>query len=214
MRRDDYPRASRSFFAREAPVVARDLVGALLVYDDVVVRITEVEAYCGPTDSASHARHGRTARNAPLWGPPGHVYMYLCYGLHQMLNLVTADETGANGVGQAVLVRAGEVLEGMEVVCARRGRARATPDLLAGPGKLAQGLGLDLGFSDHDVCAPGGLEVRLVRRSDHAAAVITGPRVGIDYARATDRRAPLRFALAGSRAVTVARALRLGRRPA
>lgn len=192
----------RSFFARPSPEVARDLVGLRLVHDAVVVRITEVEAYCGPADSASHARHGRTARNAPIWGPPGRVYMYLCYGLHQMLNLVAGARVGE---GHAILVRAGEVLAGLDIVLARRRMRAAAPALLAGPGKLAQGLGLDPAFSNHDVCAPGGLELHA---GAAAVTVLVGPRVGIEFAAPVDRRAPLRFALAGSRAVTEPASLR------
>jgi DNA-3-methyladenine glycosylase len=189
----------RAFFARPSAIVARELIGQLLVRDDVVVCITEVEAYCGPADTASHARHGRTARNEPIWGEPGRVYMYRCYGIHMMLNLVAGEE----GRGLAVLVRSGDVLQGMDQVLARR-RAAPGPALIAGPGKLAEALALDLSFNAHDVCVPGGLEVRAGPRHD----VVVGPRVGIDYASAKDRRAPLRFALAGSRAVTRPAALR------
>jgi DNA-3-methyladenine glycosylase len=188
----------RSFFARDSATVARALVGQRLVrrFDEgvVVARITEVEAYCGPLDTASHARHGKTSRNAPIWGAPGHVYMYLCYGIHMMLNLVA----GSEGSGQAILVRAAEVLEGEALVVERRSVPMATPELLAGPGRLAQGLALDLAFNFHDVCAPGALEVRAGEPVD----VVVGPRVGVDYADARDRKAPLRFGLAGSRAVT------------
>lgn len=194
------PLLPRAFFARDSVVVARELIGQLLVHREaqppgarVVLRITEVEAYCGPGDTASHARHGRTSRNEPIWGAPGRVYMYVCYGIHRMLNLVA----GAEGRGLAVLVRSAEVVEGLEVVLARR-RAAASPALVAGPGKLAQALALDLSFNHHDVCAPGGLEVRAGPRVD----VVAGPRVGIDYASPRDRRAAWRFGLAGSRAVT------------
>lgn len=193
------PLLGRAFFARDAQVVARELIGALLVRDQAVVRITEVEAYRGPADSACHARHGRTARNAALWGPPGKVYMYLCYGMHMMLNVVAGE---AEGAGHAVLVRAGEVVAGHEVVQARRGGARVSPAVLTGPGKLAQGLALDLAFNHHDVCAPGGLELRRRTGLEVAPAVLSGPRVGIDYARPRDRRALLRFAQPGSLAVS------------
>lgn len=197
------PLLSRAFFARDSALVARELVGQLLVKDDpgarVVLRVTEVEAYCGPTDTASHARHGRTSRNAAIWGEPGHVYMYLCYGIHMMLNLVA----GAEGLGLAVLVRSAEVVEGLDVVLARR-RAAASPALVAGPGKVAQALALDLSFNHHDVCSAGGLEAR----EGTPVNVLAGPRVGVDYASPKDRRAPLRFGLAGSRAVTRAPALK------
>lgn len=186
----------RSFYARPSPEVARALIGTHLVKDDVVVRITEVEAYCGPADSASHARHGRTARNAPIWGPPGHVYMYLCYGLHHMLNVVVGARPGE---GHAILVRGAEVLAGLPTVLARRRAREGSPALLAGPGNVAQGLGLDLGFSHHDLCSAGGLELHA---ADPAVRVRAGTRVGIDFATPRDRAARLRFALGGSRAVT------------
>lgn len=198
----------RSFFARPAPLVARELVGQLLWHGEVLVRISEVEAYCGPADSACHARHGRTARNAALWGPPGHVYMYRCYGLHMMLNVVTGPLDDGDGRGQAILIRSGEVVRGLDVVLDRRGSRAPTPSLLAGPGKLAQGLGLDLGFNHHDVCARGGLEVRAPDDALAAHGVLVGARIGVDFARPRDRKAPLRFALADTRAVTAPGGLR------
>ena len=78
--------------AGSVDLAAQTLLGQLLVHGDVTLRITEVEAYGGPLDSASHARHGRTARNAPMWGPPGRAYLYFCYGMHWMLNVVTGPE--------------------------------------------------------------------------------------------------------------------------
>lgn len=200
------PPLPRSFFARDVILVARDLLGRHLAHDGVVLRITECEAYGGPDDSASHCRFGRTARNAPMWGPPGHAYVYLCYGVHWMLNLVT----GAEGRGQAILVRAAEIVDGAVVVLARRARMRVRPDLLAGPGKVAQALALDATFNAHDVCARGGLEARAGRSVD-ARDVVVGARIGVDYAAPRDRKAPLRFALGGSRAVTHRRGLRFPR---
>lgn len=191
------PLLPRSFFARDSVVVARDLIGQLLVREHdagrVVLRITETEAYCGPPDTASHARHGMTTRNAPIWGPAGHVYVYLCYGIHTLLNLVA----GGRGEGIAVLIRSAEVVEGLQLVLDRR-RATASPALLAGPGKVAQALALDVHFNHHDVCAAGGLEAR----EGACSEVVVGPRIGVDYANERDRRAPLRFGLAGSAAVT------------
>jgi DNA-3-methyladenine glycosylase len=126
-----------AFYARDALGVARDLLGALIVRrtaDGVVaLRITETEAYRHPDDSANHCRAGRTRRNWAMWGPPGHAYVYVCYGLHAMLNLVT----GRDGEGAAVLIRAAEVVAGLELVQARRGTATLDPAaLLAGPGKV------------------------------------------------------------------------------
>lgn len=173
---------------------ARALLGMLLVRGDVRLRITEVEAYGGPGDSASHARHGRTARNAPMWGPPGHAYLYFCYGVHWMLNVVT----GPNGDASAVLIRGAEVVSGMETVLARRRAAKATPQLCAGPGKVAQALGLDRAFDGHDLLAPGGLELRPGTPPAH---VLAGPRVGIAFATPLDQVRPWRFADGESAAV-------------
>lgn len=173
---------------------ARALLGMLLVRGDVRLRITEVEAYGGPGDSASHARHGRTARNAPMWGPPGHAYLYFCYGVHWMLNVVT----GPNGDASAVLIRGAEVVSGMETVLARRRAAKATPQLCVGPGKVAQALGLDRAFDGHDLLAPGGLELRPGTPPAH---LLAGPRVGIAFATPPDQARPWRFADGESAAV-------------
>lgn len=195
----------RSFFERDVVIVARDLIGRHIVRDGVVLRITEVEAYRGPKDSAAHSRAGNTPRTAPMFGPAGHAYVYLCYGIHWMLNLVT----GGAGEGQAILVRSCEVVDGLDVVVARRKRAPSS-DFVAGPGKVAQALGLDAAWNRHDVCSAGGLAL-------HAGALarpelLVGPRVGIDFATPRDRAALLRFALAGSKAITVPRTLRRLRR--
>lgn len=181
----------QAFYLRPPDQVARDLLGCLLHRDGVALRITEVEAYGGREDSASHGRHGRTARNAPMWEEGGRAYMYLCYGLHRMLNVVTG-EAGACG---AVLVRAAEPVAGLETVLARRRMTKAAPPLLAGPGRVAQALDLELGFSGHALFAPGGLELR----DGHAPArIATGPRIGVDFASARDRARRWRFAEAGS----------------
>lgn len=190
-----------SFFARDALLVARDLLGCVLCRDDVAVRITEVEAYRYPEDSASHCRMGRTPRNEPMWGPPGHAYVYLCYGVHSMLNLVT----NAEGEGSAVLIRAAEPIAGHDRIASRRGGRLD----LAGPGKVGAALGLDTSWSGHPLFTPGGLECR---HGSPVARPLVGPRVGIDYACRRDRRAPYRFADPESSSVTVRRTLRLARR--
>ena len=180
------PRLPQAFFARDALAVARDLLGQLLVRDEVALRITEVEAYRHPNDSANHCRAGWTPRNAPMWGPAGHAYVYLCYGVHQMLNLVTDGE----GQGAAVLIRSAEPVDGLATIRARRGE-RSGPTLLTGPGKIGAALGLDTGWSGHAVFEAGGLEVRSGRPP---ARVVAGPRIGIGYASAADLVAPWRLA--------------------
>jgi DNA-3-methyladenine glycosylase len=161
-----------------------------LQLDPIVLKITEVEAYGGVEDSASHCRSGRTARNAPMWEAGGCAYIYVCYGLHHMLNIVTgrADE------GSAVLVRACEPLEGLELIRARRGQLQG-PALLTGPGRVAQALGLDRAFNGQRVYEPGGLEIRA---GEPPEVVLHGPRIGVPYADPADRAAPLRFAVGGS----------------
>jgi DNA-3-methyladenine glycosylase len=184
----------QSFYARECLEVAVDLVGKLLRHGPVTLRITEVEAYRFPGDTANHARFGMTPRNRPMWGPPGHAYVYLCYGLHQMLNLVTDGE----GRAAAVLVRACEPVEGLEYVQARRGD-KAGPVLLTGPGKVGNALALDTSFSGAPLFRPGALEVL---DAPLARELLVGPRVGIDYAEPAHREAPWRVALAGTRWVS------------
>jgi DNA-3-methyladenine glycosylase len=190
----------RPFFIRPCAEVARDLLGRHLVRGSVALRITEVEAYLGPQDSASHARFGRTARNAPMWEAGGLAYVYLCYGIHWMLN-VGADEEGR---GSAILIRACEPVAGLPVIKRRRGMDAPGPALLAGPGKVAQALGLDGSFSGKPLFTPGGLELR---EGDPPARVLAGPRVGIDYAAEPDRAARLRFAVPDTGWVTVPKAL-------
>jgi DNA-3-methyladenine glycosylase len=192
-------RLPQPFAARPAEVVAPALLGMLLVRDEVVLRITEVEAYAWPDDTANHCRMGRTPRNAPMWGPAGHAYVYLCYGLHAMLNVVT----NAEGEGAAVLIRACEPVAGLETVRARR-RGLEGPPLLRGPGRVAAALGLDAGWSGHALFEAGGLELCA---GEPPAGVLVGPRIGIDYASPRDRAAPLRFAVAESRWVSRPRAL-------
>ncbi len=189
------PLLPSDFFSRDALQVARDLLGKEIRRGAVRLRIVEVEAYRTGGDSANHARAGRTARNAPMWGPPGHAYVYLCYGLHHLLNLVTDRE----GEAAAVLIRACEPLDGLGVVRRRRGGVARGLALLSGPGRVAQALGLDLGWNGHPVFRAGGLEVR---DGSPPSRIAEGPRVGIDFAAPEHREAPWRLADAESRWVS------------
>jgi DNA-3-methyladenine glycosylase len=180
----------QSFFARECLEVAADLLGKLLCAGPVVLRIAEVEAYRFPGDTANHCRFGRTARNAPMWGPAGHAYVYLCYGMHALLNLVTDGEDR----GAAVLIRACEPITGLEHVAARR-RGLRGPELLNGPGKVAAALGLSVRHSGLRLSARAGL---FVADQPAVGEFLVGPRVGVDYAHEPHRSAPWRLALAGS----------------
>jgi DNA-3-methyladenine glycosylase len=188
-----------SFYDRDALEVARDLLGCEVRHGDVRLRITEVEAYRFPGDTANHARAGRTARNAPMWGPPGHAYVYRCYGLHHLLNFVT----GPAGHAAAVLLRAAEPMAGLEVIQARRG-PRTGPDLLAGPGRVCAALGLDVSASGVSLDGP----LAAYPRTGAPPRIAVGPRVGIDYASPEDRAAPWRLADADSRWVSHRRTLR------
>ena len=193
---------SRQFYARDALHVARDLLGQEIWHGDVGLRITEVEAYRYPDDSANHCRSGLTKRNAPMWGPPGHAYVYLCYGLHQMLNLVT----NRDGEGAAVLIRSCEPIAGQTTIRRRRG-GKDGPVLLTGPGKVGQALGLDASFSGHVLYRRGGLEVR---QGAPVAEVAIGSRVGIGYAEPEHQDAEWRLADAASRWVSHPSRLRSG----
>jgi len=184
----------QSFYARDALEVAPQLLGKLLCRDGVVLRISEVEAYCHPDDTASHCRMGRTARNAPMWGPPGHAYVYLCYGLHQMLNLVTNRE----GEGAAVLIRSCEPVAGHDIIRARRGGIEG-PNALTGPGKVGAALGLHTRCSGSPLFDANDL---YVLDAPEPREWLVGPRVGIGYATPEHQRAPWRFALHESPWVT------------
>jgi DNA-3-methyladenine glycosylase len=195
------PRAlPQSFFARECLEVAVDLLGKLLCAGEVTLRITEVEAYRHPGDSANHSRFGQTARNAPMWGPAGHAYVYLCYGVHALLNLVTDRE----GEGAAVLIRACEPVSGHALIAARR-KGQTGPSSLAGPGKVSAALGVDVGFSGRGLSKKEGL---YVADQPRVSAFLIGPRVGIDYATPAHRDAPWRLALPDTRWVSQAKTLR------
>lgn len=170
------------WFRRSPPAVARGLLGCALVHGDRVGVIVETEAYLGPEDRASHARFGPTARTAVMFGPAGVSYVYLCYGVHQMFNIV-ADR---DGVGGAVLVRAVAALD------------RAQPPALGrGPGKVTRALGLDA--RHHGVTLDG--DPLFVARRRRSGPVVVSPRIGVDYAGAWARRL-LRFAIADHPAVS------------
>jgi DNA-3-methyladenine glycosylase len=188
----------RSFYARSTLVVARDLLGAELVRtlpDGTILRgrIVETEAYIGPEDSASHAYGGRyTPRTAVMFGPAGFAYVYFTYGMHHMLNVVADEEA----FPAAVLIRAIEPLEGIEVMRARRGN-RPPRELTNGPGKLCQALAIDRGLNGHDLTAGPPLWIEAgVQIPD--TAVARTPRIGIDSANAIDREACWRFIVKGN----------------
>jgi DNA-3-methyladenine glycosylase len=178
-------RLRRDFFARSVHEVAPELVGATLLVNHVGGTIVEVEAYDNE-DPASHGYRGRTARNAAMFGPPGHAYVYRSYGVHWCLNLVCEEE----GIASAVLVRALEPVRGLAEMRARRGLEN--PRLLcSGPGRLCQALAVS---GQHDGAPLDRSPFRLLRRSDEPL-VAAVPRIGIT--RAAER--PWRYVVAGSR---------------
>ncbi|MEM9070713.1 MAG: DNA-3-methyladenine glycosylase [Myxococcota bacterium] len=186
-------RLPQRFYRRDVVEVARDLIGKEIRRGPVRVRITEVEAY-REDDSACHAFRGRTRRTEVLFGPPGRAYVYLCYGLHQMLNIVT----NPTGIAAAVLIRACEPVAGLPLIRRRRG-GKEGPVLLTGPGKVGAALALDTSWSGHRLYAAGEVEVHQGAAPDR---IRVGPRVGIDYAAEADRNLPWRFAAADSRWVS------------
>ncbi len=167
--------------------VAPRLLGAILRHGEVAVRLVEVEAYDGATDPASHAHRGRTGRNAVMFGPPGHLYVYFTYGMHWAANVVCGPEGTASGV----LLRAGEVVDGVVHARSRRGRA-ADRDLARGPGRLTQALGLHAEHKGTGLFDGGPVQLRLP--VEPVAGVAAGPRVGVSLA--ADR--PWRFWVADS----------------
>ncbi len=177
--------------------VAPRLLGAVVRHGQVAVRLTEVEAYAGAVDPGSHAHRGRTARNAVMFGPAGHLYCYLSHGIHVCGNVVVGPEGTAGGV----LLRAGEVVDGIDVARVRRGghpdRPMADRDLARGPGRLGQALGLRL---EH-----GGVDLTrgpvTLTPGPPAASYASGPRVGLRLAAGT----PWRFWLADDPTVSAYR---------
>ncbi|MGZ6256278.1 MAG: DNA-3-methyladenine glycosylase [Candidatus Limnocylindria bacterium] len=179
----------RSWFDRSAVEVATDLLGAVLVHDTpdgrIAGRLVEVEAYLGPEDLAAHSSHGRTARNAVMFGEPGHLYVYFVYGIHYCANIVC----GPGPKPEAVLLRAAALIEGEEVARSRRGDV-PRERLAAGPGNLAAAFGIDRRHDGADLLS-GPIRLALGSRPD---AIETSRRVGVDYARDWADR-PLRFAI-------------------
>jgi DNA-3-methyladenine glycosylase len=182
---------NRAFFDRSVHEVARELIGCRLAVGETAGVIVETEAY-EASDPACHAYIGRTARNEVLFGPPGHVYVYLSYGIHSLLNFVTEPE----GRASAVLIRALEPTDGIELMRERRGRAEIE-GLCSGPGKLTEALGVGLSLNGADLLAPP-FELSDPAGEWAAAEVVTGPRIGIT--KAADL--PWRYSVSGSRYVS------------
>lgn len=178
--RPDRTPLPRDFFNRPVLEVAPDLLGRTLLRrtaeGTIELRLTEVEAYAGDIDPGSHAFRGRTPRNAVMFGPPGHAYVYFTYGMWHCLNLVCGPEGRASGV----LLRAGEIREGAEQVRKRRVSARNDKELAKGPARLATGLNVDRSLNGTDVCtgddAPLSVHLGTPPPTD---LVRNGPRTGV-----------------------------------
>jgi DNA-3-methyladenine glycosylase len=186
----------RDLFARDAVDVAPLLLGGLLRHGDTVLRITEVEAYQAADDPGSHAFRRRTPRNASMFGPPGHLYAYFSYGMHVCANIVCSPE----GAASAVLLRAGEIVAGLDAARARRGATVADRDLARGPARLTQAMGIRL---DQDGADLFGEPFELTVRNE-PSAVLSGPRTGVSGA-GGGADYPWRFWIPEDRTVSVYR---------
>lgn len=172
----------RSFYNRDTVTVARDLLGKVLVHYvnglARMARIVEVEAYLGPTDLAAHSSKGLTRRTRAMFGPPGHAYVYLIYGIHHCMNVVTEPE----GSGTGVLLRAVEPVANIE------GNTR-------GPGLLTRALGISLKDYGHDLCSD--TLYLSAPSTPEPVEIVATPRVGVGYAKEWAKK-PLRFYIAGN----------------
>jgi DNA-3-methyladenine glycosylase len=197
------PLVAREFFDRLSVEVAPELLGCVLEHETaaglVAVELTEVEAYAGEHDPASHAWRGRTPRNAVMYGPAGHAYVYFTYGMHFCVNLVCQPE----GTASAVLLRAGRIVAGEDLARARRARngaARAARDaqpakgplpardLARGPARLCQALAIDRALDGADACVAGSpLRIRQAARAT-PGIVRSGPRVGVSQGASAEWR--------------------------
>ena len=179
---------ARAFYARPTTTVARELLGKLLVRrrdgePPLIARVVEVEAYLGERDAASHARRGPTPRAAIMFGPPGFLYVYLIYGMHHCMNVVTETD----GVAGAVLIRAAAPLVGFPDTAAK---PRLVHRPLTGPGKLCAGLAITRAYNGHDMTRPR--DFFLADDGTPAPRRARSARIGVEYAGAWAAR-PLRF---------------------
>jgi DNA-3-methyladenine glycosylase len=185
----------KSFYLRDdVTAVGRDLLGKILRTDidgqHTAIVITETEAYAGVTDKASHAYGDRrTRRTEPMYGPGGTAYVYLCYGIHHLFNVVT----NVSGVPHAVLVRAGEPVSGLPAMLERRGKSHPGRSLLAGPGSVARALGITTALTGSSLL-DGPISIFDLGLNIDEASIGTGPRIGVDYA-GEDAARPYRFRL-------------------
>lgn len=203
-------RLSRDFFREDVLDVAPALLGATLTHAGVTVRLTEVEAYAGEQDPGSHAFRGPTPRTEVMFGQAGHLYVYFTYGMHWCANVVT----GVEGEASAVLLRAGEVVDGRETAAARR-PGITERDWARGPARLAMSLGLTGEHTGLDACADGSpASFHAPTQHVPASRIRTGPRVGVAGLGGDAASYPWRFYLDGERSVSAYRPAKPRRRRA
>ena len=169
----------RSFFSRRSVAVARDLIGCYFALGPLVVRIVETEAYLGDgTDPASHAHNGETPRNRVMFGPPAHLYVYRSYGIHSCANIVCGDRPP-----QAVLLRAAEPVEGIDIMRRNRGLPKdaSAHSILRGPGNFCKALGITLEHNGASLLS-GAFSLHAPRKSDREFNVGVSSRIGISKA--------------------------------
>jgi DNA-3-methyladenine glycosylase len=192
----------REFYDRPATEVGPELLGCVLSHRSagglVAVELTEVEAYMGREDPASHAYRGQTPRNAVMFGPPGHVYVYFTYGMHFCVNLVCQLE----GSASAVLLRAGRIVAGEELARERRPSSRRAQDLASGPARLCQALAIDRTQNGADVCTENSPLLVTSTTDSYDKKICRGPRVGISSA----AEVPWRYWISGDPTVSAYRA--------
>jgi DNA-3-methyladenine glycosylase len=192
-----------SFYARKDVVkIAKELLGKVLVtrFDGIITSgiITETEAYAGVSDKASHAYGGRrTNRTEIMYCKGGTAYVYLCYGIHHLFNVVT----NVQGVPHAVLIRAVEPLEGIEHMLERRTKAQLVPALTAGPGAMSMALGISTRYTGDSLTGDGGIVIEDRGIKVAGKAILESPRIGVAYAQ-EDALLPYRFYIADNKFVS------------
>lgn len=208
--RVDRARVDRAWFDRPVLELAPLLLGCELVGRGVRLRITEVEAYRGSEDPGSHAFRGRTARNATMFGEPGHLYVYRHMGLHSCMNVVAEAE----GIGHGCLIRAGEIVDGVEIARQRRraaGVTRTDLDLARGPGRATVACGITWADDGLDLCDPspaeasdpaGGFHLEPPDPVRPAPVIATGPRIGLREEASDPARFAWRLRIRGDRTVS------------
>lgn len=193
-----YEKLPRSFYLRtDVVTIAKELLGKALVtqIDGAVTagKIVETEAYCGRGDKACHANGKRTPRTEVMYGEGGHAYVYLCYGIHHLINVVTNKE----GQADAVLIRALEPLEGHDIMTYRRNNTKAK--LASGPGTLSQAMGIDVSMTGTDLLSD---QIWIAAPASHEPFnILSGTRIGVDYAE-EDALRPWRFIIEGNKYVS------------